>query len=310
MNQPALQFRVVDAFAWEAFSGNPAGVILDAAGLSDAQMQAIAREINASETTFVLPPQSDAAAVRFRWFTPGVEVNFCGHATLGAVHALLEAGRFANVLRDPGTVLPIESKSGVLTVRTEFQDHPSARCVYWLDALDATVRPCNYPAEAFAPFLGIGTDALDERLPAVMTADRDVIFGVRELATLLAMRPEMQKLGEFCLRQRFRGVLVTSLETPSPTIACQSRFFAPAAGVAEDPVTGSVHGPLGAYLVERGQVPAVGPRTAFQCAQGEPGGRAGVVRVVVNQEADRYRARIGGACVTTAQGTMVRPGAG
>src|SRR5512140_1608530 len=119
-----LEFRLVDAFALSPYSGNVAGVILDAAGLTDRQMQAIAAEFNASETTFILPPTVRDAAVRFRWFTPGCEVGFCGHATLGGAHALFESGRFSAAMAEPGTILPIETKAGILTVRTEKHPQP------------------------------------------------------------------------------------------------------------------------------------------------------------------------------------------
>src|SRR6266404_6667615 len=98
MTTAPLEFRLVDAFALSPYSGNVAGVILTADGLTDRQMQLIAAEFNASETTFILPATRPDAAVRFRWFSPGCEVNFCGHATLGGVHALLETGRFTREL--------------------------------------------------------------------------------------------------------------------------------------------------------------------------------------------------------------------
>src|SRR5215470_17172243 len=95
------QVWIVDAFTDKAFAGNSAGVVLDVDGLREPQMQSIAREINSAETTFVARPESAEADVAFRWFAPAREVEFCGHATLAGVHALLESGRVA---RDAATV--------------------------------------------------------------------------------------------------------------------------------------------------------------------------------------------------------------
>lgn len=300
-----LNFRLVDAFAFEPFTGNPAGVVLDASGLDDPCMQAIAREINASETTFVLPPTRSDAAVRFRWFTPGCEVSFCGHATLAGVHALIEDGRFARDMRGPAIVLPIETASGVLTVRTENQDHARAKCIYWLDMPNAALRPPRVPVQQLLPLLGRDESELDMRLPLAMTAENDVIIGFSELLSVLEMRPDFSRLGEYCEKNRLRGVLVTSLQTLSPTVACHSRFFAPAAGINEDPVTGSVHGPLAAYLVRKELVPLIDGKAGFQAAQGEPGGRTGILRIVATRDGDDVHVRVGGACVTTLRGTII-----
>ena len=117
-----LEFRLVDAFAVSPYSGNVAGIILRADGLTDRQMKTIAAEFNASETTFILPPTVRDAAVRFRWLTPGCEVDFCGHATLAGAHALFESGRFAHAISQPGTLLPSETRAGIPTVPVH--DHP------------------------------------------------------------------------------------------------------------------------------------------------------------------------------------------
>ena len=112
-----IDFLLVDAFAHSPYSGNVAGVVPSADGLTDRQMQGIASEFNAAETAYVLKPTTADAAIRIRWFTPGCEVDFCGHATLAAVHALIEADRFSDILEMPGTLLPIETRSGIVTVQ-------------------------------------------------------------------------------------------------------------------------------------------------------------------------------------------------
>lgn len=301
-----LEFRLVDAFAVSPYSGNVAGVILKADGLTDRQMKAVAAEFNASETTFILPPTNRDAAVRFRWFTPECEVDFCGHATLAGAHALFESGRFAHAISQPGTLLPIETKAGILTVRV--QDHPDPDRPYtvWLDMprCEPKEKPTIIPT--LAKYLGLQVDALDSDIPAIRTQDDDVILAVRDLQTLLELQPPMQELARYCRKNRIRGVLVTTTHALSAATATQSRFFAPAVGIDEDPVTGSVHGPLGLHLVNCGVVPLVEGSAAFTCAQAKAGGRAGVVRVVVTKSAEHgdKHVRIGGSCVTTAAGTL------
>lgn len=306
MTQPnSLEFKLVDAFAVSPYTGNVAGVVMQADGLTDRQMQLIAREFNASETTFVLPPTVRDAAVRFRWFTPGCEVGFCGHATLGGVHALLEAGRFAHALKEPGTVLPIETKAGILTIRTESHGESSDAYTIWLDMPHSEPKRAYVPMPLVAKYLGLDMATLDAKIPAVRTQDDDVILGVRDLPTLLGLEPSMAELARWCRKERIRGICVTTTNVLSPATAVQSRFFAPAAGVDEDPVTGSVHGPLGLHLVECGAVPLIDGQAGFLCAQAKAGGRAGIVHVVVTQSSGGAKhVRIGGRCITTASGVL------
>jgi PhzF family phenazine biosynthesis protein len=299
-----LEFKLVDAFAVSPYSGNVAGVILQADGLTDRQMQLIAREFNASETTFILEPTVRDAAVKFRWFTPGCEVGFCGHATLGAVHALLETGRFAHALKEPGTVLPIETKSGVLTIRTESHAEKGAYTI-WLDMPHCEPKRGTVVVPYLAKYLNLPLDAVDPAIPAIRTQDDDVILGIRDLPTLLSLEPSMADLARYCRKERIRGVCVTTTNVLSAATAVQSRFFAPAAGIDEDPVTGSVHGPLGLHLVTSGIIPLMGGTADFFCAQAKGGGSAGVVRLVVTESTSGIRhVRIGGRCVTTATGVL------
>lgn len=307
MSDP-LHFKLVDAFSMTPCAGNVAGVVFEADQLTDRQMQAIALEFNAAETTFILKPTVKEAAVRFRWFTPGCEVNFCGHATLGGVHALLEEGCFAHAFSEPGTILPIETRSGILSVRTQKHEDPNRSGTIWLDMPHSEPKktPVNLPP--LLPHLGIREADIDERFKPIRTHDDDIMLAVRSLQTLLEMRPSMAGIVDYSRRAGgLRGIFVTTLDTLTPANVCQSRFFAPAAGVDEDPVTGSAHGPLGLHLVRSGLAPVVDGRSDFLCVQGKAGARSGVVRVVViGAETDQPHIRIGGQCVTTARGTLER----
>lgn len=303
-----LRFKLVDAFTQSSYSGNVAAVVFDADALTSKQMQLIAAEFNASETTFVLNPTTRDAALRFRWFTPGCEVNFCGHATLGGMHALLEDGRFANAFNEPGTIIPIEAKCGMINVRVEKSPSPGGLNTIWLDTphSEPMKKPVNLPP--LLKHLGLTTDDLDSRFKPIRTYDEDIQFAVKSLQQLFELKPDLGGVADYCRRaDGLRGVFVTCLQTLSPAMVAQSRFFAPAAGVDEDPVTGSAHGPLGLHLVNSGIVPMNNGRADFHCAQAKAGGRAGLVRVIVTEgDGGHRKVRVGGSCITTATGTLTR----
>jgi len=302
-----LPFRLVDAFAMAPYTGNVAAVVLDADDLTDDQMQALATEFNASETAFVFRPATRDAALRLRWFAPGGEVDFCGHATLGAVHALLDTGRFTHALDQPGTILPIETRPGIITVRTERVEGSTQPYTLWLDMPHSEPKQTGVVLPPLLHHhLGLAAESLDERLPAIRTHDDDIILGVKTLQSLLALSPSMSELARYCTKQRLRGVLVTTTNVLSATTFVQSRFFAPAVGIDEDPVTGSVHGPLGLYLLDNGVVSLVDGRADFHCGQAKAGGRAGLVRVVVADDGTKRGVRIGGNCITTMSGVISR----
>ncbi len=304
----SLRFKLVDAFTQTAYAGNVAGVVFDADALTERQMQLIATEFNASETAFVLNPTTQDAVLRLRWFTPGCEVNFCGHATLAAIHGLIEDGRFAAAYDKPATILTIETRSGVLTMGVEKPIDPAGSPTIWLGMPHSEPKktPVNLPP--LLEQMGLTLEAVDSRFTPIRSQDDDILFAVNSLQVLNEMRPSMGGLVEYGTRAGgVRGIFVTTLNTLSAATVTQSRFFAPAAGVDEDPVTGSAHGPLAWNLVNCGLVPIINGRADFWCAQGKAGGRAGLVRVVVEEAPEGKRhVRIGGSCMTTVRGTFDR----
>jgi PhzF family phenazine biosynthesis protein len=256
---------VVDAFTHRPFAGNPAAVcLLD--GPRDADwMQRVAAEMNLSETAFLHP---EADGHRLRWFTPTVEVDLCGHATLASAHVLWETGRYA-----PDATLRFHTRSGVL--RAE-------RAGDWieLDFPAHTVRPCDAPP-GLAEGLGVA-------LTFVGNYGMDYLCEVAGERVLRQMQPDIARLRAI----HTRGVVVTS--RPEGT-DCDfvSRFFAPGAGIDEDPVTGSSHCALGPYWAER-----LG-KTELRAVQASR--RGGYLRVRVLGE----RVRLGGQAITTVRGELL-----
>jgi PhzF family phenazine biosynthesis protein len=211
----------IDAFSDQPFSGNPAGVCLLDGPRPDAWMQSLAMEMNLSETAFLLPEAGETGEVwpyfwQLRWFTPTVEVELCGHATLASTHALHAAG-----LLPEGQTAHFHTRSGLLT---------AAWRAGWIE-LNFPARPCQ-PAAAPEGLL----DALGvKQALAVQAFHQDYLVEVAEEATVRALQPDFGRL----LRLPIRDVMVTSRGTGKYDFV--SRLFAPAMGINEDPVTGSAH---------------------------------------------------------------------
>lgn len=302
-----LQFRLVDAFAEKPFSGNSAGVVLDADGLDEKQMQKIAREVNASETAFISGANDLHAPPRLRWFAPTSEVDFCGHATLAAAHAWSELAGFRSLLSKSDTKLEFQTAAGLLTLTPEIVSEESATLIWWLAMPDPKLKPDNTNPMKMTELLGLTMDDLDAGLPIMRTRDGDVIMLVKTWRALVEMKPNFQGLTALSERHKIRGFCVATLETLNDFTNVASRFFAPAVGINEDPVTGSVHGPLGVLLTVNELVPMLRGRAALNCVQGEPGGRTGIVRVLVKSTPSGYRVSIGGMCHTTIRGELSAP---
>jgi trans-2,3-dihydro-3-hydroxyanthranilate isomerase len=238
-----LEVFVCDAFTSEPFRGNPAGVVVNAAGLSETQMQKIAREMNLSETAFLLPPSVRPADLRIRWYTPESEVPLCGHATVASFHALAEAG--LEGMRQTGTYrFRLQTKSGLLQVTVEKK---FSGTIIEFQLPVPRFRPLRAPSRSLLQALGLKPSDIHPQLPMVMA--NYLYVPVRSLRVLERSRPPMESLAQHCAKLRTIGVSLFTLETIDEGSAVHSRFYAPASGVPEDPVTGSANGPLGVYLM-------------------------------------------------------------
>jgi trans-2,3-dihydro-3-hydroxyanthranilate isomerase len=302
-----VQFRLVDAFAETPFTGNPAGVVLDADDLGEKQMQAIAREVNASETAFISGANDLHRPPRLRWFTPTSEVAFCGHATLAAAHAWSELVGFRALLSAADARIEFETKAGMLTLTPEIISRGEDRVIWWLAMPDPALKPDNTNPMKMVKLLGLSMDDLEPAAPIMRTRDDDVILLIRSWRMLNEMRPDFQQLAALSERHKIRGFCVATRDTLDDFVHVVSRFFAPAVGVPEDPVTGSVHGPLAVLLTVNELIPMARNRAALNCLQGQPGGRTGLVRALVESTPEGYRVSIGGISHTTVRGELRVP---
>jgi PhzF family phenazine biosynthesis protein len=293
----------VDAFTTVPFEGNPAGVVADASEIPERLFPTIAREMAASETAFVLPPNARDADLRIRWFTPTTEVPLCGHATVSAFHVLAELGRFG--LEDPGDrTLRMECKSGVLPVEVR---HPApGRTSVTLSLPVPYLERAPLAATAIAELLGIAVNDVDLSLPPAKGGSK-LVVPIRTRAALDAVQPTEAALVQASREHGVMGLVLFTRETREPESDVHLRFFAPAAGVFEDPVTGSAHGPLGAYLFHHGLVHGEDP-IAYRAEQGDVLGRPGRVAVTLRVRGnDLVGISITGEAVTVFSGTMRLP---
>ncbi|MCI0706925.1 MAG: PhzF family phenazine biosynthesis protein [Ignavibacteriae bacterium] len=236
------RIKQVNAFTSKPFSGNPAGVVLDARGLSESKMQSIAREMNLSETAFILPSLTNNADMQIRWFTPAVEVALCGHATIGAFHALAEE-EMHGMKRGGEYSFLAQTRSGLLAIGVE-KKYSGTIIDFQLPVPQFHRIPALQSSMLTA--LGLKAGDLHTKLPVVRNAY--LYVPVRRLTIVKRLQPDYTLLEKLTRRANIVGVCVFSLETMEVSSAVHSRFFAPAAGLSEDPVTGSANGPLGVYL--------------------------------------------------------------
>jgi PhzF family phenazine biosynthesis protein len=238
------RIKIIDAFTKKTFQGNPAGVVLDAGGLSDAQMQLIAREINHPETAFILPPSEKDANLQIRWFSPLSEVPLCGHATIASFHALAEE-HMEGMSTNGQHYFRLQTKSGILEVRVE-KNFYDTTVEFELPLPKFKIRK-KIPA-ALLRALGLSIKSIKKDLPIV--TDLYLYVPVNNLAVLEKLNPDYDKLSDELKKMRVNGVSLFTLETREKNSAVHSRFFAPNYGIHEDPVTGSANGPLGCYIQE------------------------------------------------------------
>ncbi|ROP45258.1 MULTISPECIES: PhzF family phenazine biosynthesis protein [unclassified Rathayibacter] len=272
------RFAQVDVFGAEPFLGNPVAVVVDGDGVSDASMAVFARWTNLSETTFLLPPTSPEADYRLRIFTPRRELPFAGHPTLGSAHAWLAAG---GVPRESG-VLVQECAAGLVRLRV------TAGAIAFAAPPRQRTGPVDEPTLArAAAALGLAR----EEILGHEWADNGpgwLALRLESAERVLAIRPDSARLGGL-------AVGVVGPHPAGAECAFEVRAFIPDAGVAEDPVTGSLNAGIAQWLIGAGLAPE-----RYVAAQGTAMGRAG--RVLVERVGDDVW--IGGATATLIEGSV------
>ncbi len=250
------KIKQVDAFTDRAFTGNPAAVITEADGLSDDEMQAIAREMNLSETAFVFKSTDSDHDLLLRWKTPQTEVDLCGHATIAAIHAIYEEKLYGlNGENQSIFSLNVKTRSGILPVEINLE---TTKPMYSFGVPLPKFE--EYVGQRYELFnaLGISWDHLDTSLPIWFSDLHYVYIPFLSQDSLIGMKPCFEDLKNLSHRSKIDGFCVFTTETKHPTSAAHLRFFAPKLGIDEDPVTGSAIGPLTCYLYRNNRLKGTG----------------------------------------------------
>lgn len=269
----------IDSFTKEKFTGNPAGVITNADGLTDYEMQKIARELNNSETAFIFSEDNRKYDTHVRFFTPTSEVPICGHATIAAHYARAIEKKLDNCRTYQKTgagILPVD-------IIKENED-------YKIVMTQGKIEFGNIIEDESKKKLLIAlnikeSDLLDDyKIQIVSTGHSKVMIGIKNGETLHGLKPNYEALSKLSSNIKCNGYYVFTVGSQESDILVHGRMFAPAVGINEDPVTGNANGPLGAYLVYYNHVKHNNSLFKFKIKQGEAINRAGIIEVEVKIE--------------------------
>lgn len=269
----------IDSFTKEKFTGNPAGVITNADGLTDNEMQQIARELNNSETAFIFSSSSSEYDAHVRFFTPTSEVPICGHATIAAHYARAVEKEIdtSRVYHKTGAgILPVD----IIKEKDDYKIVMTQSKIEFGHIIDGTNK------EEIISALNITSSDLLEnyKIQIVSTGHSKVMVGIKNIETLNSLQPNYDALSKLSKNIKCNGYYVFTVDSIDSDILIHGRMFAPAIGINEDPVTGNANGPLGAYLVHHNLIKHDNSIFKFKAKQGEAIKRAGVIEVEVKIE--------------------------
>ena len=291
-------FYIADSFTQTPYAGNPAGVVFPQASLSDAQMLAVAGELHL-ETAFVLPAEGTKADYVVSYYTGVKRIPLCGHDTVALVSVLAQTGRIA-----PPATLRLVTDVGVLTVA--IREDGTVTMEHALPHYGAIV-----PAADAADALGLPLNEIEDTgLPVqvVSTGTPFLIVPVAHRAALSALAPDMTGLIAYGdgLEEYVDGFYVWTADPESTEARVHARCFCPAAGLPEDPVTGTASGALGAYLARHERLmPDTDEVLRFQAEQGQDMGRPGTVDVEITlKDGQAARVQVSGKAVIVGEGTL------
>lgn len=332
-----LPYLQLDVFTETPFTGNQLAVFLDADGLTDDEMQALAKEMNFSESTFVLPASDPQALAHVRIFTPNAELPFAGHPTIGTTFALAASGRIQPE-RD-GSPIILELGVGPIPIDLLYEGEGAAQTLSfaWMRQPIPSFSPWQGDPARLAAALGLAVDDLATDLP-IERGSAGVAFvyvPLRSAEALARTRPNADLAAALGDASAQVGAFIFTLDAPAAVhapadgaevgeastsapfmLAARGRMFAPFLDLREDPATGSAAGPLGAYLVRHGRANAdasVDGEARVRLIQGAEMGRPSRLDVAVAMTGGDQGAasisgvRVGGASVVVAEGVMLLP---
>ena len=307
LSQRWVHFYKADVFTDVPFGGNPVAVFPNAEDLTDQEFQQIAREMNLSETVFVLPPSDPEATAKLRIFTPTQEIPFAGHPILGTFYVLGKLGYFP--LQEPITRVKYECNIGVFPIQLYVLKSYIDRVVMSQPSPEF-LGPIEDVEDLFeiAQALRVAKSAITSAkfpVEVVSTGLPVLIVPVRSLTAVKSISADHVAVTEVCRRLGANGILVYSTVTVEDWSTVHTRVFASPIGVVEDPATGSASGALGAYLVKNGVV-EVAPTTEIIAEQGYEIDRPSRILIQVFSDDDIIQEiKVGGQVVMMAEGKMI-----
>lgn len=276
----AYKVYQIDSFSDKKFLGNPAGVIYNADGLNEKDMQKIARELNNSETAFIFSSNSKDYDVHVRFFTPLKEVPICGHATIAAHYVIALENNFKEK-----TCIRQKTGAGILPVDIEPTEN-SYNIIMTQGKVEFGEIIEKKNLGRLVSALGIDNNDLITEAPVqiVSTGHSKVMIGIKDYKQLHNLKPNMKELNELSNIINCNGYFVFTFDSDEKEILLKGRMFAPAIGIDEDPVTGNANGPVGAYIVKYKLAEFGDDNFKFSAKQGISIGREGKINVNVNIE--------------------------
>ena len=289
-------FFQVDVFTNRPFGGNPLAVIMGAEGLTSETMQKIAKEMNLSEITFILPPGKFPADFSIRIFTPEKELSFAGHPTLGTAHILRETGKVPS----SDNLMKLAMKAGIVTVTQKNKEN----LLFMTQPLPEFQLPLIYAAD-ISDVLGIPKSSINScsyPIQIVSTGLPVLIVPIISLDALKKIEIDISRMKHVLAPLDTDMIYAFTQETIHSNASVHSRAFAPALGISEDPATGSAAGAMGAYLCKNNLVSKCASKNIY-IEQGYQMGRPSSLHVEVEQENNEIKSiRVGGKSVTVIEG--------
>lgn len=282
-----IHVHQVDAFTNKKFGGNPAGVVLDAEELDEATMRKIARELNLSETAFVIP--SSKGSFQMRYFTPtGHEIGFCGHSTVGALYMIAKEKRYG--IEKEGTYpFKVETANGILKMEAKIDAEDEIQVSYETPIIK--LKKVNHSHSDVAKAAGFNPQFIHSEYPVMYEeTNKDLFVMVRSLEDLRKVECDSKTLAQFSKQHDIVALCLFCQEAFESTHQFHMRCFAPLVGIPEDPFTGSVLGGLAAYIGSFNLLPK--NREYFKVEQGHFMDRPGVVEVNFWLKGKTYQAKV------------------
>jgi len=274
-----INVKRVNAFTDKIDGGNPAGVLFNSPQLTNSQMAFITKELKVSETAFVYP--SNKADYKIRFFSPDIEVDLCGHATISTFYTMALENRLNK------NSIKMETIAGILPIDIEYNPDGDIKKVMMTQA-KPVLKDIFLDISFIADSLNISPEEINQKMPLqkVSTGLFTLPVCIKSYDVLKNMKPDFKKIKKICKENGFGSYHVFTFETSEPKSLYHARNFAPLYAIDEDPVTGTANGAVCSYLVKNGVI----EQGSFVCEQGDITGRKGRVFVEIKNE----KVRVGG----------------